>query len=53
MYSYLSYFLNITAMLCYSDDEEFFDEDFFYVCMPPVIYLWCGVLFRYLDLLVM
>jgi hypothetical protein len=27
MYSHLSYFLYITAMLCYSEDEEFFDEE--------------------------
>jgi hypothetical protein len=29
MYSYLPYFLYIAAMLCCSDDEEYFDEDFF------------------------
>jgi hypothetical protein len=28
MYSHLSYFLHIAAMLCYSEDEEFFDGDF-------------------------
>jgi hypothetical protein len=40
MYSHLPYFLHIAAMLCYSEDEEFFDEDFFWTCEPPVIYLW-------------
>jgi hypothetical protein len=29
MYSHLSCFLYIAAMLCYLEDEEFFDEDFF------------------------
>jgi hypothetical protein len=29
MYSQLSYFLYIAAMLYYSEDEEYFDEDFF------------------------
>jgi hypothetical protein len=29
VYSYLSYFLYIAAMFCCSEDEEFFDEDFF------------------------
>jgi hypothetical protein len=29
MCSFLPYFLHITAMLCCSGDEEFFDEDFF------------------------
>jgi hypothetical protein len=29
MYSHLPYFLYITAMLCCSEDEEYFDEDFF------------------------
>jgi hypothetical protein len=29
MYSHMSYFLYIAAMLCCSEDEEFFDEDFF------------------------
>jgi hypothetical protein len=29
MYSHLPYFLHIVAMLCYSEDVEFFDEDFF------------------------
>jgi hypothetical protein len=29
MYSHLPYFLYIVAMLCYSEDEEFLDEDFF------------------------
>jgi hypothetical protein len=27
MYSHLPYFLYITAMLCCSEDEEYFDED--------------------------
>jgi hypothetical protein len=29
MYSHLPYFVHIAAMLCYSGDEEYFDEDFF------------------------
>jgi hypothetical protein len=29
MYSHLPYFLYIAVMLCYSEDEELFDEDFF------------------------
>jgi hypothetical protein len=29
MYSHLPYFLYIATMLCCSEDEEFFDEDFF------------------------
>jgi hypothetical protein len=29
MYSHFLYFLYIVAMLCCSEDEEFFDEDFF------------------------
>jgi hypothetical protein len=29
MYSLLSYFLYIAAMLCCSEDEEYFNEDFF------------------------
>jgi hypothetical protein len=29
MYSHLPYFLHIAAMLFFSEDEEFFDEDFF------------------------
>jgi hypothetical protein len=29
IYSHLSYFLYIAAMLCSSEDEEFFNEDFF------------------------
>jgi hypothetical protein len=29
MYSHLPYFLYIAAMLCFSEDEEFFDEDLF------------------------
>jgi hypothetical protein len=29
IYSHLSYFLYIAAMLCCSEDEEFFNEDFF------------------------
>jgi hypothetical protein len=28
MYSHLLYFLYIAAMLCYSEDDEYFDEDF-------------------------
>jgi hypothetical protein len=29
----------ITAMLCCSEDEEFFDEDF-YACEPPDFCIW-------------
>jgi hypothetical protein len=29
MYSHLPYFLYIAAMLCCSEDEEYFDEDLF------------------------
>jgi hypothetical protein len=29
LYSHLLYFLYIAAMLCCSEDEDFFDEDFF------------------------
>jgi hypothetical protein len=51
MYSHLSYFLYIAAMLYSSEDEEVFDEDFFQACGPSVICLWCGVFFRCLYLL--
>jgi hypothetical protein len=53
MYSYLPYFLYNAAMLCYSEDEEFFNEDFFKACGPPVTCLWCGVFFHCVDLLVL
>jgi hypothetical protein len=33
MYSHLPYFLCIAAMLCYSKDEEFFNEDLFWACL--------------------
>jgi hypothetical protein len=55
MYSHLSYFLYIVVMLCWSEDEEFFDEDFFYVYRPPVICLWRDAyfsLFRHFGLLI-
>jgi hypothetical protein len=29
MYTHLPYFLHIAAMIYYSEDEEYFDEDFF------------------------
>jgi hypothetical protein len=29
MYSRLPYFLHIAAMPCFSEDEEYFDENFF------------------------
>jgi hypothetical protein len=48
MYSHLPYFLYIAAMFCYSEDEEFF-----YVCEPPVFCLWYSVLFRCVGLLVL
>jgi hypothetical protein len=52
MYSYMPYFLYIAAMLWCSEDEEFFDVDF-YVCGPSVICLWRGACFDCLDLLVL
>jgi hypothetical protein len=39
MYSHLPYFLHIAAMICCSEDEEYFDEDFFYA-KPLVICQW-------------
>jgi hypothetical protein len=53
MYSHLPYFLYIATMLCCSEDEEFFDEDFFQACEPLVFCLWCGILFRCVDLLIL
>jgi hypothetical protein len=44
----LPYFLHIAAMLCCSEDE-----DFLLACGPPIIYMWCGALFRCVDLLVL
>jgi hypothetical protein len=41
------------VMLCCSEDEEFIDEDFFYAGGPLVFFLWHGVLFHCLDLLVL
>jgi hypothetical protein len=32
MYSPLPYFLYIVVMLCWSEDDEYFDEDFFLAC---------------------
>jgi hypothetical protein len=29
MYSHLPYFFYIAAMICFLEDEEFFDDDFF------------------------
>jgi hypothetical protein len=51
MYSHLPYFLYIAAMLCCSEDEEYFDEDFFSACETPghlPVARWC--LFRCLLL---
>jgi hypothetical protein len=53
MYSHLPYFLYIAAMLYYSEDEEFFDKDFFWACGPLAICRWCGALFHCIDLLVL
>jgi hypothetical protein len=53
MYSHLPYLLYIIAMLCCSEDEEFFDEDLFYACGHSVICLWRGACFHYLDPLVL
>jgi hypothetical protein len=53
MYSHLLYFLYIAPMLCCSEVEEFFDEDFFQACEPLVFYLWCFVpLCRSLSLVI-
>jgi hypothetical protein len=44
MYSHLSYFLYIAVILCCSEDEEYVDEDFFYVCETPghlPVARWC------------
>jgi hypothetical protein len=49
----LPIFSIFAAMLYCSEDEEFIDEDFFQACGPPVFCLWHGVLFCYLDLLVL
>jgi hypothetical protein len=35
MYSHLPYFLYIAAMLCRSEDEEYFDEDVFKASKTP------------------
>jgi hypothetical protein len=35
MYLHLTYFLYIAAMLYCSEDDKYFDEDFFYVCETP------------------
>jgi hypothetical protein len=48
IYSHLPYYLYIADMLCCLEEENFF-----YVCGAPVIYLWCGVLFHCIDLLVL
>jgi hypothetical protein len=53
MYSHLPYFMYIADTLCCLEDKEFFDEDFFESCEPPVFYLWCDVLFHCVDLLVL
>jgi hypothetical protein len=51
MYSHLTYFMHIAAMLCCSEDDEYFDKDLFLVCETtghlPVI-RWCH--FHYLVL---
>jgi hypothetical protein len=35
LFSHLPYFLHIAAMIYYSEDEEYFDEDFFKACKTP------------------
>jgi hypothetical protein len=32
IYLHLTYFLYIATMVCCSEDDEYFDEDFFYAC---------------------
>jgi hypothetical protein len=44
IYSHLPYFLHIAAMPCYSGDEKYFDEGFFYACKTPghlPVARWC------------
>jgi hypothetical protein len=44
MYSNLPNFLHIVAMLCCSEDEEYFDEDLFQACETPdhlPVARWC------------
>jgi hypothetical protein len=44
MYSHLPYFLYIAAMLCYLEDEKYFNEDFFWACEIPdhlPVARWC------------
>jgi hypothetical protein len=43
MYSHLPYFLYIASMLCCSEDEELFNEDFFQSCEALVFCVWCFV----------
>jgi hypothetical protein len=46
MYSPLRYFLYIAVMLYCSEDEEYFDEDFFLVCETPdhlPVARWCPI----------
>jgi hypothetical protein len=43
MYSHLPHFLHIAAMLCCSENEEYFDE-YFYACETPgqlLVARWC------------
>jgi hypothetical protein len=43
MYSYLPYFLYIAAMFYFSEDEEYFDKDF-WACETPghlPVVRWC------------
>jgi hypothetical protein len=48
MYSHFSYFLYIVAMLYFSEDEEFLDEDSSRRASPRPSA--CGVLFHCVDL---
>jgi hypothetical protein len=44
MDSHLPYFLYIAGMLSCSEDEEYFDEDFFWACETPghlPVARWC------------
>jgi hypothetical protein len=44
MYSHLTYFMHIAAMLCCSEDDEYFDKDLFLVCETPghlPVIRWC------------
>jgi hypothetical protein len=45
MYSPLPYFLYIVVMLCWSEDDEYFDEDFLACETPGHLHVarWCPI----------